>query len=109
MTGFWEEVRAKLENEQQEQQPLPRRAPTIPQAPPTADDSLAGLIEQARAALERATPAQSVAERFGQAPGADIGTESRRPCRRTEAKPAGPHSAGARHGDPPGHRGGQVR
>jgi hypothetical protein len=87
MTGFWEEVRAKLEDEQQ-QQPLPLRAPTIPQAPPAADDSLAGLVERARASMRMAEPAHSVEERFGQAPGADVSQVSRRHAPAAEPEPS---------------------
>jgi hypothetical protein len=72
--SFWEEKIIELQ-----QQPLPQPAPQIPQTSPPSDDNLAGLIAQAKTATAQMTPAQSVAERFGQAPGAEIGTTSRRP------------------------------
>lgn len=53
------------------------RVPRIPQPPPA--DDLGDLVEQARAAMLKATPARSVAERFGHAPGQDIATTARRP------------------------------
>jgi hypothetical protein len=82
--SWWSEKLA--ENEQQ--QPLPQRAPQIPQTPPPADDSLAGLIEQARASMQMAESAHGVAERFGAEPGADIGTTSRRPRPAAEKAPS---------------------
>lgn len=53
------------------------RVPRIPQPPPA--DDLSDLVEQARAAMQKAAPARSFEERFGHAPGQDIGTTARRP------------------------------
>lgn len=82
------EVIADKLAENEQQRPLPQRPPTIPQGSPAAEDSLSGLIEQAKAATAQLTPAQSVAERFGAAPGADIGTTSRRPGPAARAEPS---------------------
>jgi hypothetical protein len=63
--------------------------PTIPQtAPPAEDGGIADLIAQAKANTTALTPAQSVAERFGAAPGSDIGVVARKPA--AAAKPSDP-------------------
>jgi hypothetical protein len=85
MCSWWSEKMA----ENKQRQPLPSPA-TIPQTPPPADDSLAGLVERARASMRMAEPAHSVEERFGQAPGADIGTAARRHAPAEEAPSAAP-------------------
>ena len=76
MGSWWEEALNK-----HHAQPLPQRpAPQIPQtAPEREDHGIDDLVAAAKAATAQMTPAQSVAERFGQAPGAEIGTVSRRP------------------------------
>lgn len=84
MGGFWEEKIIELQ-----QQPLPQQAPHIPQtAPPAEDPGINDLVAQALAATAPMTPAQSVAERFGQAPGSEIGVTVRRPGPAAKPEPS---------------------
>jgi hypothetical protein len=80
--GFWAEVMAAQQDKLAEtRQPLP---PQIPQHEPVPA-GMEGFWKQAGELLEGPEPAQSVAQRFGQAPGADIGTTARRPGPTAEA------------------------
>jgi hypothetical protein len=77
--GFWTDKLAE------QQRPLP--PPQIPpQAPPAVDDTFSDLVAQAKAAMQMATPAHSVAERFGHAPGEGISITARKPGPAAEAQ-----------------------
>jgi hypothetical protein len=77
---FWGDIAAAGAAKQQ---PEPR-APSIPQSEPVPT-GIEGFWEKAGELLEGPEPAQSVAQRFGQAPGGDIGVIARRPGPADEA------------------------